>query len=168
MRRGIGSKLSEVTIVKKISLHILESTALFSFLIWNVGCFSPLALTTIGAAGSGAPVAINHLGGGRGESYWIARYEDVTAAAMRAAKVLSLEVKEKKIEKERAFFRFSDAENKTIALTIERRTATMTSVLFDVGWRGSVAFGHLLVNQIEFELTESDSFLEDWTPDTRD
>jgi hypothetical protein len=155
-------------IMKKISGVILEFMALFSFSIWIVGCFSPIAITTIGAAGSGAPVVINHLGGGKGESYWIARYDDVTAAAMRAAQVLSLEVKEKKIEKDHAFYRFSDSKDKTIELFIDRRTDTMTSILFDVGWFGSVAFGHLLVNQIESELIESDSFLENWAPDIQD
>jgi hypothetical protein len=155
-------------IIKKISVVILKFIGLFSFSIWIVGCFSPIAITTIGAAGSGAPVAINHLGGGKGESYWIARYDDVTAAAMRAAKALSLEVKEQKMEKDRAFYRFSDNKDKTIELIIERRTDTMTSILFDVGWFGSEAFGHLLVNQIEAELIESDSFLEDWTPDIHD
>jgi hypothetical protein len=154
-------------IMDKFIMALLKLIALF-FLICNVGCFSPIAITTIGAAGSGAPVVINHLGGGKGESYWIARYDDVTSAAVRAAKVLSLEVKEKRIGKERTFFRFSDDKDKTVELTIDRRTDTMTSVLFDVGWFGSVAFGHLLVNQIESELIESDSFLEDWTSDIND
>ena len=154
--------------MKKIRVVILKFIALFSFLIWIVGCFSPIAITTIGAAGSGAPVAINHLGGGKGESYWIARYDDVTAAAKQAAKALSLEVKEEKIEKDNAFYRFSDTKDETIKLFIERRTDTMTSIMFDVGWFGSEAFGHLLVNQIEFELIESGSFLEDWTPDVHD
>jgi Protein of unknown function (DUF3568) len=154
--------------MKKIRGVILKFIALISISIWIVGCFSPIAITTMGAAGSGAPVVINHLGGGKGESYWIARYDDVTAAAMRAAKVLSLEVKEKKIEKDQAFYRFSDSKDKTIELFIDRRTDTMTSILFNVGWFGSVAFGHLLVNQIESELIESDSFLENWAPDIQD
>ena len=148
-----------------IGAAIVKFVALCIFLSCLVGCLSPIAITTIGAAGSGAPAAFNHLGGGRGESYWIARYDDVTSAAERAAKVLSLEVKEKRIGKERSFFRFSDDEDKTIDLTIDRRTATMTSAVFDVGWFGSVAFGHLLVKQIESELIESDSFLEDWSPE---
>lgn len=109
-------------------------------------------------------MAFNHLGGGKGESYWIARYEDVTAAAMQAAEALSLETKAKTIEKDHAFYRFSDTKDKAIELFIERRTKTMTSIMFDVGWFGSVAFGRLLVNQIIFELIESGAFLEDWTP----
>ncbi len=87
---------------------------------------------------------------------------------MRAADAITLEVKEKQIGKDHAFFRFSDAKGGTVELYIDRRTATMTSVLFDVGWFGSVAFGHLFSNQIIFELNESDSFLEDWTPDISD
>ena len=151
--------------MKKTSVALLKIIALFIFLFYIGGCISPLAINTIGAAGSGAPVAFNHLGGGKGESYWIARYDDVAAAAMRAAKALSLEVKAKKIDKDRSFFRFADDLDKTIDLTVERRTETMTSILFDVGWSGSVAFGRLLANQIIFELMETHSFLEDWTPE---
>ena len=154
--------------MEKIKVTLVKLSALFIFLFCIVGCLSPIAFNTIGAAGGGAPVAFNHLGGGKGESYWIARYDDVTAAAMRAAKTLSLEVKEKKNEKDSTFFRFSDAKDKTIELFIDRRTDTMTSRLFDVGWFGPVAFGRLLANQIIFELNESDSFLEDWTPEIHD
>ncbi len=146
-------------------MTIVKLIAMFIFLICNVGCLSPVVMSTIGAAGSGTPVAFNHLGGGKGESFWIARYDDVTAAALRAAEALSLEVKGKKVEKDRTFFRFSDAKDKKIDLFVDRRTDTVTSILFDVGWFGSVAFGRLLANQIIFELYDSESFLEDWTPE---
>ncbi|UCD82577.1 MAG: DUF3568 family protein [Desulfobacterales bacterium] len=152
--------------MEKIRGVAFRLSALFIFLISNVGCLSPVAINTIGAAGSGAPASVNHLGGGKGEGFYIARYEDVTAAAMRAAEALSLEVREKKIEKDRTFFRFADDRGKTIDLTIDRRTDTMTSILFDVGWFGSIAFGRLLANQIVQELNESDAFLEDWKPET--
>ena len=138
--------------------------ALCIVLICNVGCLSPLAVSTIGTAGSNAPVAFNHSGGGKGESFWIAQYDDVIAAALRAGEALSLEVKEKKIEKGQAFFRFYDAKAERIDLFIERRTDTMTSIQFDVGRSGSVAFGRLMARQIIDELNESGSFLEDWTP----
>jgi len=144
---------------------IIKLIALFIFLICIIGCLSPIAINTIGAAGSNTPVAFNVLGGGKGESYWIARYDDVTAAALRAGEALTLEVREKKIEKDRTFIRFSDAKDKKIDLTIDRRTDTMTSILFDVGWFGSVAYGRLLANQIIDELKDSNTFLEDWTPE---
>jgi hypothetical protein len=51
---------------------------------------------------------------------------------------------------------------------IEPRTETMTSVLFDVGWTGSIAFGRLMARQINFELEEAGAFLVDWTPDRVD
>ena len=146
---------------------MIRLIALLGFLICNVGCLSPIAINTIGAAGSGSPVAFNVLGGGKGESYWIAKYDDVTAAALRAGEALSLEVKEKKIETDRTVIRFSDAQDKKIDLTIDRRTDTMTSILFDVGWFGSVAFGRLLANQIIDELKDSKAFLEDWTPEIK-
>ncbi len=143
-------------------MRIVRSTALLIFLICNVGCLSPLAINTVGSAGSAAPVASNNLGGGRGESFWIAQYDDVIEAVLQAGEVLSLEVKEKKIEQDQAFFRFYDTKAERIDLFIERRTDTMTSILFDVGWFGSVAFGRLMFRQIIFELDEAGDFLEDW------
>jgi len=137
--------------------------ALFIILVCNVGCPSPLVLNTMGPAASSSPVAFNHSGGGQGESFWIAKYDDVIAATLRAGETLSLEVKEKKLEKGQALFRFYDAKKARIDLFIERRSVTMTSIKFDVGWFGSVALGRLLARQIIDELNESDSFLEDWT-----
>jgi hypothetical protein len=43
-----------------------------------------------------------------------------------------------------------------------------TSILFDVGWTGSLALGRLMARQINFELEESGAFLVDWTPDRVD
>ena len=143
-------------------MRIVRSTALLIFLICNVGCLSPLAINTVGSAGSAAPVASNNLGGGRGESFWIAQYDDVIEAVLQAGEVLSLEVKEKKIEQDQASFRFQDAKAERIDLLIERRTDTMTYILFDVGWFGSVAFGRLMFHQIISELDEAGDFLEHW------
>jgi hypothetical protein len=140
--------------------------ALFICLICNVGCLSPIALNSIGTASGTAPVAFNNLGGGEGESFWIAQYDDVIAATLRAGETLSLEVKENKVEKDQAFFRFYDAKKERIDLFIERRSDTMTSIKFDVGWFGSVAFGRLIAQQIISELNKSESFLEDWTHKT--
>ena len=136
---------------------------MFIILVCNLGCASPFVLNTMGTAASSAPVTFNTSGGGRGESFWIAKYDAVIAATLRAGKTLSLEVKEKKLEKDQAFFRFYDAKKERIDLFIERRSDTMTSINFDVGWFGSVAFGRLVAQQIISELNNSDSFLEDWT-----
>ena len=138
--------------------------ALFIILIGNDGCLSPIALSTIGTAGSNAPVAFNNTGGGQSESFWIAKYDDVVAAVLRAGDALSLEVKDKKIENDQTFFRFYDAKKERIDLFIERRSDTVTSIKFDVGWFGSVGFGRLIARQVIFELDEAGGFLEDWTP----
>ena len=58
----------------------------------------------MGTVGSHAPVAFNNSGGGKGESYWIAQYDDVIAATLRAGKALALELNEEKIEKIEHFF----------------------------------------------------------------
>ena len=146
---------------------IIKLAAVFLFLICSTGCLTPLAMNTVGAAGSGAPVAFNNAGGGKGETYWIARYDDVTAAAFRAGEVLSLTVKDQNIGEDRTFIRFFDLKENKIDLTIERRTETMTYIMFDVGWYGSITYGRLLANQIIFELQDADAFLEDWTPNIK-
>ena len=143
---------------------IIKLLAVSLSLICITGCLSPLAMTTVGAASSSAPVAFNNRGGGKGETYWIARYDDVVEAALRAGEVLSLTVNDQKIEEDRAFLRFTDLKDKKIDLIIERRTETMTSIMFDVGWTGSTTFGRLMANQIIFELQDSNAFLEDWSP----
>jgi len=139
---------------------------LFFVLVCNAGCLSPIALNTMGTAGSNAPMAFNNEGGGRGESFWIARYADVIAATLRAGEVLSLELEEKRTENDKTFVRFYDGKKERIDLFIERRTDTMTSINFDVGWFGSLAFGRLLARQIVYELNESGTFLEDWSFET--
>jgi hypothetical protein len=118
----------------------------------------------MGSVGSNAPVTFHNSGGGKGESFWIAKYNDVITATLRAGAALSLELKEQKIEKDQTFFRFYDATKEKIDLFIVRRSDTMTSLKFDVGWFGSVTFGHLMVRQIIDELVDSGGFLENWQP----
>ena len=60
-------------------------------------------------------------------------------------------------------FRFYDDKGERIDLFVERHTDSLTSIKFDVGWFGSVAFGRLFARQIIFELHKSESFLEDWS-----
>lgn len=139
---------------------------LFIVLICNVGCLAPIPLTTMGTTGGGAAVSFNNEGGGQGESFWIAKYDDVIAAILRAGEALSLNLKEKRTENDQTFFRFYDDKRERIDLFVERRTDTMTSIKFNVGWFGSVAFGRLFARQIIVELNKSGSFLEDWSSET--
>ena len=133
------------------------------------GCLSPLAIQAVGgAAGGAAPSASDYRGAGKGEIYFIAHYEDVIQAVLKSGKILSLELEEKKVDKERAFLRYLGGKENKINLVIESRTETMTSILFDVGWSGSIAFGRLMAQQIHFELKDAGAFLVDWTPDTVD
>jgi Protein of unknown function (DUF3568) len=138
--------------------------ALLFPLVCNVGCLSPVALSTMETTGSDTPVVLNHFGRGQGEGFCIAKYGDVTAATLRAAEALSLEVKEKKVEADQASFSLYDAKNDKIDILVERRSDTVTSIKFDVGWFGSVALGRLMSRQIIAELHRSESFLQDWTP----
>ena len=84
---------------------------------------------------------------------------------MRASEALSLNLKEKRTESDQTFFRFYDDRGESIDLFVVRRTDTMTSIKFNVGWFGSVAFCRILARQIIFELEQSGSFLEDWSSD---
>ena len=129
------------------------------------GCLSSSAISTIGTAGGFAPVSFTDSGGGKGESYWLARYEDVVVAVGRAGKALSLDVNEESTGENEASYHFSDARGQRIDLLVERHTDTVTSIQFDVGRRGSKAFGRLLARQIVFELNQAGAFLEDYSPE---
>ena len=149
---------------KKMRMRLGTLLVLLIVLVCNVGCITPIPLTTVGSSGSTAAVSFENEGGGRGESFWLARYDDVVAATLRAAEALSLELQEKTIEEDQTIFSFYDGKKERIRLVIERRTDTMTSIRFNVGWFGSVSLGRLFARQIVVELYESGSFLEDWTP----
>ena len=146
--------------MENIRVRIVRPTVLLIILICNAGCLPPLAINTAGTAGSATPVASNNLGGGRGETFWMAEYRDVIKAVLQAGENLSLEITEERIEQDRAFFRFQDAKGDRIDLVIERRTDTMTYILFNVGWFGSVAFGRLMFSQIISELDEAGDFIK--------
>lgn len=143
-------------------MRIVKLIGLCMVLICNVGCLSSIGTSTLGTAGGNAPAAFNNSGGGRGESYWIAQYDDVVEATLRAGEVLSLTLDEKKVEEDHVFFRFKDDKAQRIDLFIERRSATMTSIRFDVGRSGPVAFGRLMARQIINELDKSGAFLEEY------
>jgi hypothetical protein len=59
--------------------------ALFVLSLATSGCLSPLALDTMEATGSSAPLVIDHFGRGQGIGFCLATYDDVTAATLRAA-----------------------------------------------------------------------------------
>jgi len=133
------------------------------------GCLSPVAIQAVGGAAGGAgPSASEYRGAGKGESYFIAHYEDVIQEVLKTGKTLSLELEEKKVDEDRASLRYFGGKANKINLVVEPRTETMTSILFDVGWSGSIALGRLMARQIHFELKEAGAFLVDWTPDTVD
>ena len=110
-------------------MGIVKLIALCMALVCIAGCLSSIGTSTLGTAGSNAPVAFSRSGGGRGESYWIAQYDDVVEATVRAGEVLSLAVDEKKIEEDQAFFRFSDDKAQRIDLFIERYRKSIVEVL---------------------------------------
>lgn len=132
------------------------------------GCQAPMALGAFESVGSASPTAIHHLGKGKLESFWVARFEDVVKGTETAGHTLSLNLTEKKVEKDQAVYRYSDDRGDKIALSIERRTASVTSVLIDVGFTGSTAFAKLFARQIVVELIEAGVFPDDSEPETDD
>ena len=132
------------------------------------GCQAPMALGAFESAGSASPTALHHLGKGKIESFWVARFEDVVKGTEIAGQTLSLNLTEKKVEKDQVVYRYSDDRGDHTALTIERRTASVTSVLIDVGYTGSIAFAKLFARQIVVELTDAGVFSDDPESETDD
>ena len=155
--------------MKSLSKRALKWLALILLTIILGGCLPAVAIQAVGsAAGGAAPSASEYRGAGKGESYFIAHYDDVIQAVLNSGKTLSLELKEKKVDEDRAFLQYYADKESRINILIEPRTETMTSILFDVGWNGSLAFGRLMARQINFELEEAGAFLVDWTPERVD
>jgi hypothetical protein len=107
---------------------------------------------TVGAGAAGAGVTRFEMG--RVTRFEIAQYEDVIEASRLAAENLSLNLKEEKIEENRASFSYLDDKDQKIDLLIERRTDTITYIKVDVGIFGPQGLGLLTLNQILKELAE--------------
>lgn len=87
-------------IMKNLSRRVLTLFAPIIFMTVLAGCLSPVAFqTTGGAAGGAVPSSSESRGAGKGESYFIAQYEDVIQAVLKSGKILSLELKEKTLMK---------------------------------------------------------------------
>ena len=125
------------------------------------GCTAPLAMQGLS---SSSPVAFSYIGRGKGESAWLALFDDVVKATQRAGQALSFKLEKKKIEKDQTVFNYVDGKGKRLDIMIERRTETLTYARFDVGTFGSRSIGRLMARQIIFEMTEAGAFLRNWSP----
>ena len=135
------------------------SLALIVFSIVINGCTAPLIVGGMSTASSGATSVSGS--GTKVESYQIADYKTVISATLQAAKTLALNVKKETIDIDQASFRFSDNNDRTVDVTIEQRTETMTYIQVDSGWFGPLGMGRLLMRQILAELEASGDSLKD-------
>ena len=128
------------------------------------GCVAAVPIVA-GVAGA-VPVVGQHLGQGEEDSFWVARYDDVVKATLRAQEKLSLKIKDKKIDKKHAKLALTDDRDQEIVLQIEPLTDTVTRVHLDAGSQALAGFAHLLARQIVQELKDANAFLVHWTADT--
>ena len=130
------------------------------------GCAVPTT-TVLPSAVSGAPVVLDRSARER-DSYWVARYEDVVQAALRAGETLALELKTDDIQDDRARLLFSDEHKAEMAFYIERRTSSVTLLRY-IGGSGELSsFADLFVQQLVEELRNADAFLVDWKSSLQD
>lgn len=129
------------------------------------GCTTAIALQGLSR---GAPVAFSSIGRGKGDSAWLARYDDVVQATRRAGEALSLKLEEKKSQADQTSFDFVDEAGENLEILIQRRTETVTYMRFDVGQIGTTSIGRLMARQIVFEMIESGTFLRKWHPEEID
>jgi hypothetical protein len=141
------------------------SVVLCFFFIVLYGCTTSIALRGLS---SGAPVAFDSTGRGKGDSAWLARYDDVVQATLRAGKALSLKLEKKENGADKSLFDFVDEKGNELDIIIERRTATVTYIRFNVGLFGTTSTGRLMARQIVFETIEAGVFLRKWHPEELD
>jgi len=121
------------------------------------GCTACL-MGSAGPAGAGTTDAgVTRFEMGRVTRFEIAQYEDVIEASRLAAENLSLDLKEEKIEENRASFKYRDDKDQKIDLLIERRTDTVTYIRVAVGIFGPQGLAFLTLNQILDELPEHET-----------
>jgi hypothetical protein len=143
------------------SEHVILLSLLCLFSVGLVGCTAPLAVQGLSST---SPVAFSNIDRGSGDSFWLARYDDVVQATLRAGQALSLTLDNKQIEKDETVFHFVGDREKKMKILIERRTETMTYAHFDVGFFGSKSMGRLMARQIFFEIDEAEAFLRNRHP----
>ncbi|MDJ0610601.1 MAG: DUF3568 family protein [Kiloniellales bacterium] len=141
--------------------RLLTAAALLTASALTGGCVAAAAIAP--SAVGASPVVVENLGSGRGDSFWMARYDDVVEAALRAGEVLSLELTEEQIGEDSTRLRFMDERDALITLRIERRTETVTQIRVFFGSSRNSGLGALLGRQIIEELEEADAFLVDWS-----
>ena len=93
--------------MKSLSRRALTLLAPIIFMTTLGGCLPTVAIQAVGgAAGGAAPSTSEYRGAGKGESYFIAHFEDVIQAALKTGKTLSLELKEKQVDEDQAFLQY--------------------------------------------------------------
>ena len=145
--------------------NIFSPTLFCLLLTYLYGCTAPLVVQGLSSA---APVAFYSTGKGKGDSAWLAYYDDVVDATLNAGETLSFKLENKTIEKNKSTFNYIDDTGSELDILIERRTETVTLVQFNVGLHGSTSIGRLMARQIITELEEADKFLGDWHPENND
>ena len=137
------------------SKNTLMLAVLCILLASSYGCTTACLVGSAATVGAGATEAgVTRFEMGRVTRFEIAQYEDVIVASRLAAENLSLDLKEEKIEENRASFRYLDDKDQRVDLLIERRTDTITYIRVDVGIFGPQGLGLLMLNQILNELAE--------------
>jgi hypothetical protein len=125
-------------------------------ILWasTYGCSACIVSSAATVGGGAADAGVTHFHMGRVTRFELARYEDVIEASRRATENLSLDLKEEKLEEDRASFSYLDDRDQRIDLLIERRTETITYIKVDIGIFGPKGLGLLMLNQILIELAE--------------
>ena len=140
------------------SKNALVLAVLCMLLASTYGCTTACIMGSAATVGASATEAgVTRFEMGRVTRFEIAKYEDVIEASRLAAENLSLDLKEEKIEGNRASFRYFDEKDQKIDLLIERRTDTITFIEVDVGIFGPQGLGLLTLNQILNELPEHET-----------
>jgi hypothetical protein len=146
--------ITRILMTISTSKSALRLTVLCILLASTYGCTACI-IGSAGTVGAGATEAgVTRFELGKVTRFELARYEDVIEASRLAAEDLSLDLKEHKIEKNRASFRYVDDKEQKIDLLIERRTDTIIYIKVDVGIFGPKGLGLLTLNQILSALAE--------------
>lgn len=111
---------------------------------------------------TGAEAGVAFIKQGKYESFDEVAFEDAVAAARRAGVNLSYKFVKEKSDKNYTTLKYLDTRGQEIAITLERRTATLSACYIDVGILGTTGVGRVTLAEYINQLLTMHAYKQTW------
>lgn len=111
---------------------------------------------------TGAEAGVAFVKQGKFESFDEVSMEEAVAATKRAGVALSLKAEKEEIKPDDASIKFRDDRGQQIAVTLQRRSKSVTATYIDVGIFGTSGMGRLMLAEVINQLLAAKSYKQSW------